>query len=132
MRKLILVGFFLHFSIVVLPLITEIRAVIRDLPLLWGTTNEERRTVMLEGVLDSTEDHEFIARCKREIPLDADVLIVSNSMGNVYILNYYLYPRKTSVDKSALGKNHWIVHYFTPKALEKNRIEKPRENSVFD
>ena len=132
MRKLILVGFFLHFSIAVLPLITEIRAVIRDLPLLWGKTNEERRTVMLEGVLDSTEDHEFIARCKREIPLDADVLIVSNSMGNVYILNYYLYPRKTSVDRSALGKSHWIVHYFTPKALEKNRIEKPRENSVLD
>ena len=131
--KALLLGLFLHLIIVVLaPLTREARLIIQDMPLLWGKTNEERRAVMFGGKLDLVEDHEFIARCTREIPVDADVLIVSNSMGNVYILNYYLYPRKTAVDRDDLEKIHWTVHYYSPKALEMNRIEEPKKDGAFN
>lgn len=101
-----MVGIFLHFLLVLSPLAHEAHLIIRDLPALWGKTNEQNRIAALGGLPDSIEDHRFIVRCKGEIPPDADVLIVSNSITNVYILNYYLDPRKTNVDESALGESY--------------------------
>lgn len=132
LRKIIFAGLFLQCLTALGPIAKEMRFIARDLPALWGTTNEERRVAMFGGLLDSVEDHEFIARCKKAIPPGAEVLIISNSMGNVYTLNYYLYPRKTSVDASALGENYWIVRYFTPKALGMNKIEEPHKNGAVD
>lgn len=132
MRKLILLGLLLNFLAVCNPLIAEIRTLLKDLPLLWGMSNEQRRTVMLGGVLDSVEDHGFIAECEREIPADAEVLIVSNSMANVYMLNYYLYPRKTAVDREALGESYWTVHHYSPKTRGMNSITGPKENGAPD
>lgn len=130
MKKLLIGGLILHFLIASIPLVAEVRLIMRDLPLLWGKSNKERRIVMLGGVIDSIEDHGFIARCKEEIPLDADVLVVSNSLINVFILNYYLYPRRTNVESEALGNHYWTVHYFTPKALGLNSIEGPRQSGT--
>lgn len=124
-QKILPIGLFLHFLIGLVPFSNEVRLVLRDLPLLWGKSNEERRIDMLGGVLDTVEDHGFIARCNREIPPDAEILVVSNSLANVYVLNYYLYPRKTAVDKATLDKSYWVVHYNSPKALGTNRIERP-------
>ena len=132
MRRLILLGLLLNFLVVCDPLIKEIRTLLTDLPLLWGKSNGERRIAMLGGMLDAVEDHEFITRCTTEIPPDANVFVVSNSLANVYILNYYLYPRKTGVDKGALGKSYWVVHYNSPKALGMNRIERPAANGTLD
>lgn len=132
MRRLILLGLLLNLLVVCNPLIAEIRTLLKDLPLLWGKSNGERRIAMLGGMLDAVEDHEFITRCTSEIPPDANVLVVSNSMANVYILNYYLYPRKTGVDKGMLGKSYWVVHYNNPKALGMNRIEGPGGDGADD
>ncbi len=132
MRKLILFGLLLNFLVVCNPLIAEIRTLLKDLPLLWGKNNEQRRTVMLGGVLDSVEDHGFIAECEREIPADAEVLIVSTSMANVYMLNYYLYPRRTAVAREALGESYWTVHHYSPKTRGMNSITGPKENGAPD
>ncbi len=132
MKKLLIVGLVLYFLTASMSLVAEVRLIMRDLPLLWGRSNAERRIVMLGGVIDSIEDHAFIARCQEEIPPDADVLVVSNSLTNVFILNYYLYPRRTGVDSKALGNHYWIVHYFTPKAFGLNSIEEPRQGGTPD
>lgn len=131
-QKILPIGLFLHFLIGLVPFSNEVRLVLRDLPLLWGKSNEERRIDMLGGVLDSVEDHGFIAECEREIPADAEVLIVSNSMANVYMLNYYLYPRKTAVDREALGESYWTVHHYSPKTRGMNSITGPQENGAPD
>lgn len=130
--KVFLFGLFLHFLLGLIPLANEARLILQEFPLLWGKSNEERRTAILGGVLDSVEDHEFIARCNSEIPADADVLIITNSMANVYTLNYYLYPRRTGVEEKNLGQDHWTVHYFSPKALGLNNIERPQDNGAPD
>lgn len=131
-RKAIVCGLFLHFLAVSMPLFAEVRTAVQDFRLLWGKNSDERRAVMWGGLLDSVEDHEFIAGCNREIPSDADVLIVTNSMANVYILNYHLFPRKTSTGEENLDGEYWTVHYFTPKALELNRIEGPQKSGAPD
>ena len=130
--KALLLGLFAHLLLGLLPLAREARLALREMPLLWGMSNEQRRTVMLGGVLDSVEDHGFIAECEKEIPADAEVLIVSNSMANVYMLNYYLYPRKTAVAREALGESYWIVHHYSPKARGMNAITGPQENGAPD
>ena len=131
-RKAIVGGLLVHFLAVCIPLFAEVRTAVQDFPLVWGKTSDERRVVMFGGLLDSVEDHEFIASCNRQVPSDADVLIVTNSMANVYILNYHLFPRKTSTDEDNLDGEYWTIHYFTPKALELNRIEGPQKRGTLD
>ena len=130
--KLVLFGLFVHVFLCLGPLAKEARVVLRELPLLWGAGNEERRQTLLGGVPDSIEDHEFIARCDREIPPDADVLIKTNLPTNIYTLNYYLYPRRTGESKETLREGYWTVHYYTPKARGLNDIKGPGENGESD
>ena len=124
-RQAIVAGIFLHLLIGSFLLAKELNEAAHDFPRLMGAPDEERRAVILNGVIDLIEDSRFIARCQAEIPLDAEVLVVSNLGTRVMILNYYLYPRKVVVHEEALGDDHWIVHYHAPKALGMNRIERP-------
>lgn len=132
LKKALVVGLLIHFAAAFTPLVAEVRLMLRELPLLWGKTNEQRRSLMHWGGMASSEDSEFRARCQEEIPPDADVLIVTDSLTKVFILNYYLYPRKTGVDELLLGDHYWTVYYFPPKPLGPNRIEKPQQNGSSD
>jgi hypothetical protein len=129
---LLVAGLFLHFVISVFPLAAEVRLLAREAPLLRGRSNEERRKLLLDGKLDLVEDHEFIARCQRELPIDAEVLIITNLPANTFILNYYLYPRKTSDAPETLRDGHWAIRYFTPKAAGQNVIKGPVHGDSID
>ncbi len=97
MKRVLLAGILIHFAVAFTPLVAEVRLMLRELPLLWGKTNEQRRALMHWGGMASSEDSEFRDRCRREIPPDADVLIVTDSLTKVFILNYYLYPWETII-----------------------------------
>jgi len=125
MRRILLILILLHVLVAAKPLGLELKRTVRDMRVLKGKDNNERLRLMLGGVLDSVEDHEFISRCAREIPPDADVLVVTNVMTNVYTLSYYLYPRKVYSSEAGPDNQYWIVHYFTPKALGLNKLEGP-------
>lgn len=124
-RQAIVAGIFLHLLIGSFLLAKELNEVAHDFPRIMGAPDEERRAAIFNGTYDLAEDSHFIARCQREIPLDADVLIVSNLVTRALILNYYLYPRRAAIHEEVLGDGHWIVHYHVPKALGMNRIERP-------
>jgi hypothetical protein len=103
----------------------EANLALREMSLLKGKNNWGRLTGMFQGKLDSVEDYQFLARCEKEIPLDATVLVDSNSLTNVFTLNYYLYPRRMYTNADSITTPYWVVHYFTPKALDLNTIEGP-------
>ena len=125
LAAVLLIGLFVHFLVALPPLAAEVRLIAREWPLLWGKSNLERHVVMLDGRLDSIYDYEFIARCEREIPEDAEVLVHMDSPLNILILNYYLYPRKTSFDSKNLCDRYWTVHYVIPKKTGQSSIERP-------
>jgi hypothetical protein len=124
-RNILIGGLILHFFLAAKPLMEEANLALREMPLLKESNNWGRLTCMFQGKLDSVEDYRFLSRCEKEIPPDAAVLVVSNSLTNVFTLNYYLYPRKVYSTADSIKSPYWVVHYFTPKALGLNTIEGP-------
>lgn len=132
LHRLLLIALVAHLLVSLVPLAAELRMMLREWPLLWGKSNIERLVLTFGGRIDSMFDYRFIAKCQNEIPEDAEIHLISDKPTDVLILNYYLYPRKTSIDVEVLGDHHWTVHYSTPKGLDMNSIKEPETNAQHD
>jgi hypothetical protein len=126
---LLLMALVAHLLVSLVPLAAELHMMQREWPLLWGKSNIERLVLTLGGRMNSQFDYRFIAKCQNRIPEDAEVLVISDDLGDVRILNYYLHPRKTSIDAEFLGDRYWTVHYYTPAGLDMNSIKEPETNA---
>ncbi|OGS38274.1 MAG: hypothetical protein A2551_02970 [Elusimicrobia bacterium RIFOXYD2_FULL_34_30] len=70
--------------------------------------------------------YEFIQECKKEIPEDATVFLITNNFFDYYYSTYYLYPRRVLInapDKSVDGLVTKSISLNLDKEfLEKNNI----------
>lgn len=83
-------------------LFLEIQLVGRETWLTRGMDNERRREVVYGNF------YRFISACNAQIPENANVLLVTDSLFEYYYVSYYLYPRRVLVnspDKPVDGLN---------------------------
>jgi hypothetical protein len=98
---------------------TRIAATAKGLNRTWGMDRDAKRRLLSGHLAD------FAERCRREIPQNSTVFVVSDALESYYQLSYYLYPRKVlrnaadrRVDRFADNTQAAL----TPEFLKSNNI----------